>query len=253
MRVLLADDDADQRLLLRRLFARVGIHDVTEATDGGEVLERAVDARADLVVLDLAMPVLSGFDVLPELQARVGSTPIVIVSNFPRARLARLVERQGAVGYVEKRVPSRQLVDQILLAAALTEDAADRLSSRFPRDVRSPGRARRFVRGLLGEDDRELLAAVELLVSELVMNAVEHAGSAPRVDVHLGSDRIRVEVYDDDPSVPTAKDADPGEPTGRGLRLVSQVAHRWGAERHGPGKVVWFEVDRPPLELSDGR
>jgi CheY-like chemotaxis protein/anti-sigma regulatory factor (Ser/Thr protein kinase) len=244
-RVLIADDDPDQRLVLRTLLRRSGIDQVVEAADGVQVLEAAGRERFDLIVLDLAMPERSGFEVLPELHAEAAGTPIVVLSNFQRSRLGEVVMGRGAVGYVEKRVPPDRLVQEILLAAAVTSRASAVMSASFPSDISAAADARSFVTDALRAHDSELLASVELLVSELVTNAVVHASSAPRVDVQLTEDTARVEVFDDDPALPEAQLAPPGSRGGRGLFLVDRLASRWGATPHPDGgKVVWFEIDR---------
>lgn len=246
VRVLVADDDPDQRLILRRLLTAAGIDDVVEATDGDEALRVALVERPDLIVLDLAMPKRSGIEVLPELRDRLPDTRVVVLSNFPRRRMAEVVLRGGAVGYVEKRVAPDRLVDEILLAAALTDQAVARMSTSLPPAAASAGTARRFVREAIDAAAEEVMADVELLVSELVINAVVHASSAPRVDVVLGRDSYRVEVYDDDPAMPELRDPGLADRGGRGILLLDRLASRWGAEPHGSGKVVWFERDRVP-------
>jgi DNA-binding NarL/FixJ family response regulator len=246
VRVLIADDDPDQRLVLRRLLTASGIDDVVEATDGDEALHVALRERPDLVVLDLAMPKRSGVEVLPELHDRLPDTRVVVLSNFPRRRMAEIVRRSGAVGYVEKRVAPDRLVDEILLAAALTDQAVARMSTSLPSVAASAGTARRFVREAMDAAAEEVMADVELLVSELVINAVVHASSAPRVDVVLGRDSYRVEVYDDDPTMPELRDPAIHDRGGRGILLLDRLASRWGADPHGAGKVVWFERDRVP-------
>jgi DNA-binding NarL/FixJ family response regulator len=244
VRVLIADDDPDQRDVLRRLLARAGIDQVVEAADGDEALRVALAEVPDLVVLDLAMPKRSGIEVLPELHDRLPDTRVVVLSNFPRRRMAEIVQRSGAVGYVEKRVAPDRLVAEILLAAALTEQAVARMSSSFPSEAASAGTARRFVRASIDAATEEILADVELLVSELVINAVVHASSAPRVDVVLSRDSYRVEVYDDDPTMPELREPSPHDRGGRGIVLLDLLASRWGAEALDQGKVVWFERDR---------
>src|SRR5690606_36197883 len=84
LRVLVVDDDADQRLLLRRLFGRAGIADVIEASNGREALDVIEDVAPSIVVLDLAMPVLSGYDVLPDLVAAAPRARVVVLSNMQR-------------------------------------------------------------------------------------------------------------------------------------------------------------------------
>jgi CheY-like chemotaxis protein len=244
LRVLVVDDDPDQRLLVRRLFERAGFTDVVEAPDAATGVQRASAHRPDLVVLDVAMPGRSGIDVLPELHATIPDTPIVIVSNLPRRRLGETARARGAVGYVEKRVPAERLVGEILTAAALAEEAVATASTRLPADRLSARRARRFIREALGTVDETLVDSVQLLVSELVTNAVVHASSSPIVEVRLTPTTVRVEVHDDDPRPPVTREPDVAAPGGRGLRILDQVATRWGSETDEGGKVVWFELDR---------
>lgn len=243
MRILIVDDDADQRSVVRHLFAGAGLGLVAEAADAEEALVRAAEHRPDLVVLDLSMPGRSGIEVLPELKGIVPEAAIVILSNFPRHRMESVAYERGAVGYVEKRARPDELVSQILLAAAITVTAQE-LALELPAAPTAPREARAFIRRLLSAHDLELVSAVELLVSELVTNAVVHAASAPRVEVHLGRATVRVSVRDDDPSVPERRVPDGERPGGRGLHLVESMASRWGAEPVGGGKVVWFEIDR---------
>lgn len=243
-RILVADDDPDQRLVVRALLKRAGFDDVVEAADGDAALQVALEACPDLIVLDLAMPVRSGVDVLPELRQRVPGAQVVVVSNFPRRRMASIVRERGAVGYVEKRTRADRLIDEILVAAAMAERAAHRVSTTFSAEPTAPREARHFVRDLLDADDDQLVSTVELLVSEMVTNAVLHTTGAPTVDIQLTTDVVRVEVYDDDPTLPQARLPDEGSVGGRGLVLLENLAGRWGADPIDGGKVVWFEIER---------
>ena len=243
--VLLVDDDADLRQLLGRRFVAAGVDEVAEAGDGEEALRVATAASPNLIVLDLAMPVLSGIEVLPVLRQQVPGARIVVLSSFPGHRMSDVVRARGAVGYVQKDGALDALVDQILLTAALTETAVERIvSGRFERERGAARQARQCVRAVVDADDVETIGAVELLVSELVTNAVVHAASEPQVDVHLSTTQLRVAVYDADPTLPHRRTPDALGPGGRGLVLLEQFADRWGAEPRGDGKVVWFEIDR---------
>jgi anti-sigma regulatory factor (Ser/Thr protein kinase) len=83
-----------------------------------------------------------------------------------------------------------------------------------------------------------------LLVSELVTNAVRHAGSTLTVAVAIGRAAVRVEVRDRSPRLPALRESTGGDDEwGRGLVLVDALASRWGAERLPSGKRVWFELD----------
>ncbi|MFG2307976.1 SpoIIE family protein phosphatase [Streptomyces sp. NPDC048566] len=107
------------------------------------------------------------------------------------------------------------------------------------------GQARRLIRRALHRWGLEgLLDTTELMVSEVVTNAVRFA-SRPISLRLLRTEVLRCEVTDDSPLVPRMRAADPGEECGRGLFLVDQLALRWGATRLGSGKVVWFEQKIP--------
>jgi DNA-binding NarL/FixJ family response regulator len=244
LRVLLVDDDADHRLIVGRLLRRRGIDEILEAADAEQALRITHEQDVDLVVLDIAMPGRSGLDVLPELGEAAGDVPVVVLSNFDRSAMGDLALERGAVGYVEKRVGPDRLVEEIFLVAALTDRTSELMSAQFPSDTSAPSDARRFVRGLLGTASTALVGVVELLVSELVTNAVVHASSAPRVDVQITARTARVEVFDENPTLPEPRVPQTTQPGGRGLHLVNELASRWGAEPRGTGKVVWFEVDR---------
>ncbi|MCX4910877.1 ATP-binding SpoIIE family protein phosphatase [Streptomyces sp. NBC_00878] len=107
------------------------------------------------------------------------------------------------------------------------------------------GRARRLTRRTLRRWDLEpLLDSTELMVSEVVTNAVRFATRPISLRL-LRTDVLRCEVTDDSPQVPRMRQAQPGDEGGRGLFLVNQFARRWGATRLSTGKVVWFEQQIP--------
>lgn len=110
--------------------------------------------------------------------------------------------------------------------------------------------ARRLTRRTLRQWDLEqLLESTELLVSEVVGNAVRFAHRPITLRL-LRTDVLRCEVEDDSTVVPRMRHARLSDEGGRGLFLVDQLAQRWGATRVSTGKVVWFEL---PLPGSPGR
>ena len=127
----------------------------------------------------------------------------------------------------------------------------------LPGHVSAAGAARRFVRDALSEADLrgEVVSDVELLVSELVTNAVIHARSASRVTLDYEGSRVRVTVADESPARPELLEHRADSITGRGLFLVDQIAHRWGidTDREPAGKRVWFELDTTPATSAARR
>lgn len=110
----------------------------------------------------------------------------------------------------------------------------------------TPRLVRRLVRRTLAEwglsDAGDVM---ELLASELTTNAVRHS-SRPIGLRLMRTDSLLCEVSDDDHHLPTLRPATEADEAGRGLNLVSRLARRWGANRTGDGKVVWFEQALPP-------
>jgi anti-sigma regulatory factor (Ser/Thr protein kinase) len=83
-----------------------------------------------------------------------------------------------------------------------------------------------------------------LLVSELVTNAILHAGTTIEVVVAATSGGVYVGVSDRSAQLPVRREYDKQAATGRGLELVDIIAERYGTETHDDGsKTVWFELN----------
>ncbi|MGC9499948.1 SpoIIE family protein phosphatase [Streptomyces sp. WG7] len=120
----------------------------------------------------------------------------------------------------------------------------------LPREPRSVGRARELARARLLDWDLEpLVDTTELLVSELVTNALRYGEGEIRLRLLL--DRTLVcEVWDSglvQPRRRRARDTDEG---GRGLQLVGLLSAAWGSRRTPRGKTVWFELPLPGADTQ---
>lgn len=103
IRVLVVDDTADLRLLLRMaLGSEDDIDVVGEAGDGREAVEQARRHRPDVMLLDLAMPVMDGLEALPLVRAASPGTQVVILSGFEATSMAASASAAGAAAYVQK-------------------------------------------------------------------------------------------------------------------------------------------------------
>jgi len=256
-RVLVVDDDPDYRLLVRLALAPdSGFEVVAEAGDGGAAVAEAARERPDLVLLDCTLPGSDAFDVLPALRAAAPEARIVLVSGHDPADLRVASRSAGALGYLTKETPARRLAAELQALIGLVEMVEQLLeaSQRFEQDTQTPRAARRFVAQALSDwDDGEgdLTDTVNLLVSELVTNAVLHAGSDVEVMVRLTATAARIEVTDASGDSIAPRDATSEEDSGRGLALVGSLAHRWGVRpATGGGKTVWFEVQRSPEDSA---
>ncbi|WP_055626796.1 SpoIIE family protein phosphatase [Streptomyces hirsutus] len=135
-------------------------------------------------------------------------------------------------------------------------DAPGAPSRRFPPEPKSVAEARRFVRATLDEAAPETLDTAQLLVSELVTNAVLHARTEIEVTARAGDGGVLVRVSDRRPErglVPYGSPAYTG--TGQGLALVERLASRYGVDTVDAVKTVWFELwpgGSPAPPPSDG-
>ena len=247
--VVVADDFAPtRRLFAEALVRRAGLRVVAVAADGDEALAAARQHRPALALLDLAMPGTGGLDVIEAINEACPETRIVVVSGFPGRGLEELVAARGAAAYVRKGPSIGAVLDDVLVGAGVLDvvGAAFEAVRHLPADLSAPREARRFVDEVVRRwDCGTAIETVQLLLSEIVANAVVHAGSAPQVVVRLLRDRLRVEVGDDDPTVPepTPSSGEEMRTSGRGLWMLDTAAERWGIEpRPSGGKTVWFEV-----------
>src|SRR5579862_8122837 len=102
-RILIADDHELVRKGIRSLLesSRPDI-EVLEASDGREAVERTIESRPDLVILDVSMPILDGFSAAKEIKRVAASIPILILTFEKNETLARLANNVGVTGYFTK-------------------------------------------------------------------------------------------------------------------------------------------------------
>jgi anti-sigma regulatory factor (Ser/Thr protein kinase) len=121
---------------------------------------------------------------------------------------------------------------------------APRLNLALAASINAPRRARHAIVELLARSGRTDLAAdAALLVSELVTNAVVHAGGPVKVSASYVDHILRVEVADTNKApLPNLKEPSAPYGAGVGLRIVALLADRWAVEPTPDGKTVWFEM-----------
>jgi CheY-like chemotaxis protein len=244
VRVLIVDDVPELRHLVRTtLRLRGGFEVVGEAGDGEAAVELAGVLQPDVVVLDVGLPRLHGAELLTALRS---AAPVAKVAVF--TGLADAADLRSRVeGYLPKDSDVSALVDLLVDLGRSPQVAVLDL----PGDRESVAPARTF---LLHHADRwgytgDLYEA-ELVVTELVTNAVQHAGSAISLRLALSDTALRVEVADEGPGTPEPLPLD-RRGRWRGLSYVSAIAQGWGVvPGEGTRKVVWARLTpgpaRPP-------
>lgn len=121
-RVLIADDAEDLRRLLVLAIRRDGRHEVVaEAEDGRQAVD-AVDRLApDVVLMDLAMPVMDGLAATREIKRSHPDLPVLVFTGYADDRLAQEARDVGADGFMDKSQPLADVLDAI---CALTTEVA---------------------------------------------------------------------------------------------------------------------------------
>jgi len=120
------------------------------------------------------------------------------------------------------------------------------------RDPDSPSHARRALRDWFGiaDVDADLVDDAELLVSELVTNALRHGRGGIELRAALDGNRLFVEVVDEGSGFErTLRRSDFDQVGGWGLEIVEELASRWGV--HEGTTHVWFELERPGPRLGE--
>ena len=113
-RVLLADDHALVRAGIRALIGELeGVEVIAEAADGRDALRLIEELQPDIVLLDIAMPGLSGLEVLSEIATRFPSVRTIILSVHEAGAYASEALTVGAAGYLPKSAASTELREAI--------------------------------------------------------------------------------------------------------------------------------------------
>jgi len=114
MRVLIVDDSPTEMHILSTLMEKLG-HTVITANNGEEGVVTAKKQQPDLVLMDVVMPGINGFQATRQLHRDEGTKniPVIIVSTKDQATDKMWGQRQGAKGYVTKPVEEQELIDTI--------------------------------------------------------------------------------------------------------------------------------------------
>ncbi len=157
--------------------------------------------------------------------------------------------------------PLQEICDQVVKELDLTKDRddiallisrvhplpADRSAAWWlPGEPRQVAHCRRLVRETLAAWQLSALTeTVELLVSELVTNAIQHAGGEIRLRLQREATGLLCEVCDQTRTPPELQEMSATAERGRGILLVNELSRKWGHRRTASGKIVWFTLNQP--------
>jgi two-component system alkaline phosphatase synthesis response regulator PhoP len=125
-KIMLADDEQQVRDMVAFKLKATG-HQVVPARDGGEAMALAAAESPDLIILDIMMPVLDGFEVLKRLKAdpALHAIPVIILSAKGREQDVLAGLRGGAVDYIVKPFSLKELTARVELALRKREPEGD--------------------------------------------------------------------------------------------------------------------------------
>jgi len=116
--VLVADDSRTMRAALSRSLRELGFTNISEAVDGADAINKLLDRRYDLMLLDMEMPVMNGMEVLAamKLKPSISGIPVIVISAADQVETAVRCIEAGAEDYLPKPPPATLLRARVTTA-----------------------------------------------------------------------------------------------------------------------------------------
>ena len=199
IRVLLADDHETVRQGLKLLINRQpDMEVVAEAGDGQQAVASAAELNPHVAVMDISMPRMNGLAAMKAMRQSSPTTAVVALTRYADDAYVQELLNAGALGYVLKQSPSRELVDAVRAAASGRRHLDRSLAARVAGSMLGP-RARRGAPApisdreaevlrlmALGHTNKDIASTLELSVKTIEVhkaNAMRKLGLAGRTDV----------------------------------------------------------------------
>ncbi len=200
-------------------------------------------------------------DVAPGSRLALYSRGLLEGRTAGEAELARLLAEQSAQplrsacdNVVGALVAQDLTADALLLLARtrLLEPGEETVTWTLPNDPRSAGKARRSTREQLARWDLDGLApTMELIVTELVTNAVRYAEGDLTLRL-IRAETLICEVEDSNDAAPRLRMAEDTDEGGRGLFMVGRIGRNWGVRQTAQGKILWVDLPLPEATREPG-
>ena len=107
-RILVVEDDAEMRSLLKDFFTEEGF-ETDSVSNGSEAFRKLVREPFDLVITDIRMPGLTGLDILPGIKKLQPNVPIIVITAFGSDEIRLRAMARGATAYLEKPIHFHKL------------------------------------------------------------------------------------------------------------------------------------------------
>ena len=172
IRVLITDDHEIVRHVLKMFLQTDSDFEVVgEAGDGREAVQKARELVPDVVVMDLLMPVMDGIEALGLIRAELPQVEVLALTSILEDEKVVAAVRAGAIGYLLKDTPSRELARAIKAAAAGQVQLSPAAAAFLMRQVRAPETPE-----VLTERETEVLVALAKGCSNKEIAAQLHIG-----------------------------------------------------------------------------
>ena len=204
IRVLLADDHAVLREGLRSLLSlRDDIEVVGEATNGLVALEMVRQLRPDVVVMDIAMPVMDGLEATRHLKQEHPETRVLILTQHDNREYVFSLLQAGAAGYVLKKAGGAEVATAIrsvfqegaFLPPGIAREVMDRYIQRPPEETGRPHLTEREKQVLCliaeGKSNKEI---AELLCLSVKTVMAHRANIMEKLDIHSRTELVRYAI-----------------------------------------------------------
>jgi len=204
IRVLLADDHAVLREGLRSLLSlRDDIEVVGEATNGLVALEMVRQLRPDVVVMDIAMPVMDGLEATRRLKQEHPETRVLILTQHDNREYVFSLLQAGAAGYVLKKAGGAEVATAIrsvfqegaFLPPGIAREVMDRYIQRPPEETGRPHLTEREKQVLCliaeGKSNKEI---AELLCLSVKTVMAHRANIMEKLDIHSRTELVRYAI-----------------------------------------------------------
>lgn len=180
IRILLADDHNVMRAGLKLLLeSHPGFRVVSEAAEGSQAVENALATKPDVVVMDIAMPKLSGIDAAQRITAQFPQTAIIILSMHSDEGYVLRALKAGARGYLLKDSAESDLIEAIKVLnegkAFFSPEISKVLAEDYVREVRARG----------VEDSYDLLTPREKEILRLLVEGSSNKDIATTLNLSL--------------------------------------------------------------------
>jgi two-component system cell cycle response regulator DivK len=113
-RILVVDDQPDNRQIIRDLLSTTD-YELTEAENGDQALAAVAEQRPDLILMDIQLPIMDGYEATRRIKAdpALRSIPIIAVTSYALGGEEQKARAAGCDGYVTKPFSPRQLLAKI--------------------------------------------------------------------------------------------------------------------------------------------